>query len=536
MKSKVYALMALVCTVVVFGSCSMVGEEKEKTYSYVQAVAFKYEKGGEYGMMNLNGEVIVEPRFENEPTEASCDRFFAQDDDGLWELYTLEANPKLVNDEKYSDVGAFVDGLCPVTQENSWPMYIDTEGTVVFEAKEYNGKNIIKARNFQDGMAAFQTEDDLYGFFNEYGEVVVAPQYYMANDFYDGKTIVYKPMKPGKDEDSREWAVINKNGQELFSTKLSRMKPTLDGFENDLTLVSSKNGNKYQLINSKGEQVHTLNDVNSTHEMWDGLINYEDEDYYEGIMDIEGNVVISPEYKNITWHGGPVVAYDNDESEFYILGKKGEVLNSFEAYKLWVPTNKYIGYKDRLLFYPDTTQGYFLDGQGNKLESSIIFRTASGESMGLSATDYNLGELFAEKLMMTKDGLLGVKVNDDLSEIDDTNVFWRNGDVDEEDDNKTAILKGSYLGCDYKIYIMFTGDIFDKDTRVRSIVAVIDMPHRHIDKFREAVTKKVEQLAKFFKKMEMFGSQGKAYLVNGKNVGYFISDGKDDALVIYFGE
>ena len=533
MKSKVYALMALVCTVVVFGSCSMSGNEKDNSYSYVQAVAFKYEKGGEYGMMNLNGEVIVEPRFENEPTEASCDRFFAQDEDGLWELYTLEANPKRVNDEKYCDVGAFVDGLCPVTQEDSWPVYIDTEGTVVFEANEYNGKNIIKARNFHDGMAAFQTEDDLYGYFNKYGEVVVAPQYYVANDFYDGKTIVYKPMKPGKDEDSREWAVIDKNGQELFSTKLSRMKPKLDGFENDITLVSTKNGNKYQLINSKGDQVREL-DIKYAHEMWDGLISYADEDYYDGIMDIEGNVVIRPEYKNIKWHGGPVVAYDNDESEFYILGKKGEVLNSFEAHKLWVPTNKYIGYKDRLLFYPDTTIGYFLDGQGNKLESSIVFHTASGESMGYSATDYNLAELFAEKLVLTADGMLGNKFKTGVNDIDEDNIFLRNAEKDWEEN--TISYEGGYLGCNYVIYVKLSSSRWDDDSRVESLVALISVPHRHIQKLEEAVTTKVEQFAKFFKKMEMIGSQGKAYMVNGKNVGYFISDGEDDELVIYFGD
>lgn len=538
MKSKIYALMALFCTVVVIGSCSMLNDEKKESNSYVQAVSFKYDEGGEYGMVNLNGEVIFEPRFKNDLTEASCDRFFAQDDDGQWELYTLEANPKRVNDEKYCDVGVFVDGLCPVTQKDSWPKYIDTEGTVVFEAKECNGKNIITAGIFHDGMARFQTEDNLSGYINETGEVVIAPQYYFVNYFYEGKAIVYKPLKSGKDYGTRGWAVIDKNGQELFSSKISRMRPRLDGFENDLTVVSLKDGKKYQLINSKGEQVRVLDNVESTMGMWGGLISYEDEDYYDGIMDTEGKVLINPEYKHIEWHGGPMVAYDND-SEYYILGKKGEVLKTVEAKKIWVPSEKYIGYKDRLLCYPDSAKGYFMDSQGNRLDSSIEFNSVGGETMTAAATDYNLAELFAKKLMVTEDGMLGVKINTAPRDIEEDNIFLSEGEKDYEE--HVITYKGKYLGNNFDIIFRHTGEnSWDENSRIEKIFAILDIPHHHVPKLKEAATKEVEKVAKFFKDTQFVGYQGKVYKVEGKDMYYFISDVIDEdaqnSFFIYYGK
>lgn len=539
MNSKFYALTALVCAVVMLGSCSMFNEEKKNTYSYVQAVSFQYEDDGEYGMMNLNGEVIFEPRFKNDITEASCDRFFAQDDDGLWELYTLEANPKRVNDEKYCDVGAFVDGLCPVTQKDSWPKYINTKGTVVFDAKEYKGKNIVYAFNFHDGMALVKTEDDLYGYINETGEMVVAPQYSSAGDFYEGKAIVYKPLKPGKDSDSQKWAVIDKKGQELFSSKKSKMAPQLDGFEDDLTVVSIKDGKEFQLINSKGEQVRILDDISGVHGLWDGLISYVDKDGYEGIMDTDGNVVIKPEYKNIKWYGGPVVAYD-DDSEYYILGKKGEVLNTFEAHKIWLPKEKYIGYKDRLLCYPDTVKGYFMDGQGNKLESSVKFANSAGETMIVAVTDYNIADLITGKLMVTADGLMGIKIN---TTIDDNNVndnvFLRNAEADDDIDKDNLLAaKGKYLGNDYNLLLVFSGNKLDDDSKIQNIIVSFDMHHHHqAQKLREAVIKEVEKVAKFLRDGEYNNQKGKFYQTVDKNLFYFVPEiERDTYVLIYFGK
>lgn len=535
MKSKFYALTALVCAVVMLDSCSMLNGEKENNYSYLQSVSFKYEDDG-YGMMNLNGEVIFEPRFKNDLTDASCDRFFAQDDDGLWELYTLEANPKRVNDEKYCDVGAFVDGLCPVTQKDSWPKYINTEGEVVFEAKEYKGKNIVAACNFHDGMAIVATEDDLYGYINETGEMVIAPQYFAARKFYEGKAIVYKPLKPGKDPDSREWAVIDKNGRELFSTKKARMIPQLDGFENDLTVVSIKDGAKYQLINSKGEQVRMLDGVEHVNSLYGGLISYVDEDYYEGIMDTEGNVVLKPEYKNIKWFGGPVVAYD-DKGDYYVLDKKGEVLKNLEANHIWMPDDDYIGYKDRILCYPDTAKGYFMDGQGNRLESSIEFANASSTAMTVACTDYDLANLFAGKLMFAPDGMMGIKINTTIEDLKEDHVLLRNGERDSDlEDNNTRFYEGKYLGNEYNIVLAFSGDKWDDDSEVKGIIATFSIPTHHAEKFREAAMKEVEKVAKSAGDGEYGGFNGKIYRIEGKKLGYFISEVlMDGNLLIYFG-
>ena len=136
MKKVLFTVATVLFAVMLLESCSLFSENEKEPYAYVQATAFTKEGSEKYGMMNLNGEVIIEPQFENEPTEASCDRFFVQDEDDLWELYTLETTPKRIGTHKFKDVGAFVNGLCPVTRPGSWPEYIDVNGEKKFDGKD----------------------------------------------------------------------------------------------------------------------------------------------------------------------------------------------------------------------------------------------------------------------------------------------------------------------------------------------------------------------------------------------------------------
>lgn len=81
MKKVLFTVATVLFAVMLLESCSLFSENEKEPYAYVQATAFTKEGSEKYGMMNLNGEVIIEPQFENEPTEASCDRFFVQDED-----------------------------------------------------------------------------------------------------------------------------------------------------------------------------------------------------------------------------------------------------------------------------------------------------------------------------------------------------------------------------------------------------------------------------------------------------------------------
>ena len=461
-------MMMAMCIVMMFCSCEQTKDYGEP-YAYIQAVGYGDSSSGKTGMMNLSGEKIFEPQFKNDITFASCDRFFARDDEGFWKLYTLEANPKQVGEDRYVEVGAFVDGLCPVTKADSWPEYIDVNGNTVFGLKEYNGKKFDYAYNFQDGLACVKMEDGLYGFVDKTGKMVVEPQYVVTEFFFNyGKCVVVKPLKPGKDEEALEWAVIDRDGNELFSTIMGKIEP-LGGFEpNDLTIVSVKGGKKYRIMNSKGETGVML-DVNGVKSMWGDLIHYYDEDNYDGLMNTKGKVVLEPNYIDLDWKGGPIIGYDGEHS---VLNKQGKVLKTLESDNYYLFDYHFIGYRDRFIIYTDT-HGYFADAGGNRLSTSMDFDYATGLEMNMVHTDYQIIERFLSELNLSADGMMGIKLGTNAREFDENNYPFLRGKKLEHDDN-SFYLEDKYMSSlNYILGIAFSQNIYQKNSSSRNADANI---------------------------------------------------------------
>ena len=539
---KLLSLTTLALSVLMLGSCSLL-EEQQVSISYVQAIAFQMEGDSLYGMMNLNGEVICKPQFKKEPTEASCDRFFVQDDDNLWELYTLEAIPKSVNGKKYYDVGAFVDGLCPVTEPDSYPKYINVDGEVVFEAKEYEGKRIIQVHNFCNGMAVIRTEDDLFGYMDKNGVVVIPPKYDLAKPFYTENALADLPLEPGKSEESQNWVILDKSGNEVFKTRKSKMNRKLVGFEpNNLTIVSMKDDEKFALINNKGEKVCML-DIKQVKSFYGDLINFKDDDFKCGLMDTEGKVVIEPDYSVMKYYGGPIIAQDEEDDEYYLLDRQGNEVKTINADHIWVPDESYIGYKDRILCFPDSSKCYFMDAQGNKLPSSIEFTNPCGKSMTFASTDYQVAELLMKKLELTSESMMGSKIGASYINLKEPSNPLLKGerDYEMENGNKMLAFRARFIGLEFAHIIHFDkdyiGDDYEDNPNAKAMrIVTIFETGRHTEKMLELLKQQAEKMGKFFRKMSLMNLDGDAYKLSNNRYMFIAPSKSNEAVAVYLGD
>lgn len=534
-------MLMLLVAATMLANCSLLDSEKKDAYCFRQAIAFQAVEDGPWGLIDLNGKVLVEPMFDNEPTMASCDRFFVLNKDSLWELYTVEAEPQRVGNATYKDVGAFVDGLCPVTIPGSWPQYIDVNGKVAIDMKEYNGQRVVMTTNFQDGRARIMLENRLWGFIDQQGTMVIAPQYSKTNYFFYGLSIVFKPLKETEDENDQQWAIIDRDGKELFTTKKNKMKPELIGFEaNGLTVVSKNYSSTYLLIDKNGQKILTLDasDVKGTS---GNHILFSDGDGHRGLMDTDGNVLIEPTYDVIRYYGGPIVAQNEDEDDtYFFLNDKGEILNKVEADHLWIPGYDFQGYTDRLLCYidtADTSMGFFADHTGQRLESSAVFYNGGGKFMDSAMTDYELIDIFVSQFQLEATGLLGVEMSSPASQFHKKRRDFISGNEEDIDLDNALVYSGEEFGHKYNVGFMYDNPVIDesyewnKDANLSQIVSTLTVTG-HSDELEAAVKKRIEGIATF-QEEGIFGQCTGSVYKNDHVMIFVGTDDDGDVWVVY---
>lgn len=216
------------------------------------------------------------------PVTDGC--FFARLDNGTWELYNIN-NPQKRIEGNYVSVGAFNEGVAPVTKKDEEISYINKEGKTIFKLPY----NYLRAGNFSNERAIVMDDCDKIGFINMKGETVIPPQYDIALPFYNGYALV--------------------------------------GDENDIFY-----------INKSGEKVLPINDANNSQYIMDNLtmwtrltenelVPYVTSGNMLGIKDLKGNIVLeaSSKYKNIAPMGAGNITVETDNG-CGIIDRKGKFI------------------------------------------------------------------------------------------------------------------------------------------------------------------------------------------------------------------
>jgi hypothetical protein len=135
------------------------------------------QQGSKYGVFDKQGKELVAPVLEK--ITPVGDNVFAGKGKKTWDFYSTQGQ-KLFGG--YDDVGVFADGLAPVKQNNLWG-FVDKTGKLLVPCR-YK-----EVHNFSDGKAAVK-RDKYWGYINTTGKELGLANIKQAGDFSQGLAIV----------------------------------------------------------------------------------------------------------------------------------------------------------------------------------------------------------------------------------------------------------------------------------------------------------------------------------------------------------
>ena len=395
MKRIFYLSLSVALLLLLTGCDKLLGGSSDKGFT-IDYIAFQEDDGGKWGLMDLNGNVILQPKFDNMPMSVINDCFSVYDSDGsFYTMYTLTEDGKAKKIGKFNDVGAYTGKYCPVVDDNSNIKYIDKEGNKVIDLKKIKGKKAVQAYNFFDGLAMVKLENGKWGYIDENGEVAIPFKYYDAWNFNEGLAIVYLA---DPEEDGAKWSVIDTKGEVLFTKKFKDMTP--DGFrfidgKLDVRLGSPNDETREAVINKEGEIVKKMKDecyVSSIHNNYFVIYNSNKEKY--SMMNAEGETVIKEKYTTLNYNGKILVGSTDDE-KYYVLTMEGEKIKRLPKGYAILFDPEYKNYDTRMLV-GKYDEGYVLvDEKGEEVDCEAeIFDYGMGYYWGVNAEEYDESEDF----------------------------------------------------------------------------------------------------------------------------------------------
>lgn len=137
----------------------------------------RFSHDGKYGFMDEIGNVFIEPQFERTYSFSSgLAPIMSNHHFGFINVYG-----DVVVQPEYTHVGQFVDNRV-VAHDGKTYVILNSDGEVVHRFDDAR----VVFMTFEEGLVPFSSEDELWGFVNSDGEVVIAPQFELAQPFLNG--------------------------------------------------------------------------------------------------------------------------------------------------------------------------------------------------------------------------------------------------------------------------------------------------------------------------------------------------------------
>ncbi len=360
------------CIIMVINACNT---KEDSTFPQITHLAFQSEKNGKWGLIGVDGRVLFENQLDSKPSYVVNGIFRTlsleqKQQTKSFRYYSLVEGPKQIGTlEGYKDGGICSEGIIPVVANGERIHYINANGETMFYLSPYNGSEILVVSSFFTNQRAwFMSEDYKFGFIDTKGNVVIEPIYDEAYPFYNGKAIVYN-------EEKEKWAVIDTEGNELFTVNAKR-------HEQQIPYSLFYKGNcviAQFLYNENGERIQRMPfDMQTLSPIEGGIMlaqNSNTRRWQE--VDMNGKL-LSPSYShalgiidNIMYVGdtisGQVSLNDFDKNKnIYALNKKGEVLFTIKNCASFFPLY------DKIVTGEDNNY-YFVDKNGKSINNKSYY-------------------------------------------------------------------------------------------------------------------------------------------------------------------
>lgn len=338
------------------------------------------EKGsGEYQViLNKEGEFLYQLKGEEFLYPPIGDTGLNMDSR---KVYDLEGN-LMLEIEDYFPVGVFVDGLCPVLNEEYNKGYINIQGELVIPCIYQ------RADSFHDGVAFVQDSTGSM-YIDTNGNRILDDRYEFSGMFGKGLCRI-------REKESRLYGYINTFGSIVIPC-IYDFATDFDFYDKDFNegIANVKLDGKETIINTKGEEILDDNLRLCDSQFKFGLVEVEDMNtYLHGFVDRKGNLKIPCIYEQASVFENGVSKVMVSDEEFYINTKNervndpeisiesnndieqnyyGYIFDYISTEALYVIKNKSVynledellldGYKEGSINLLNSTEFYYDDGQ-----------------------------------------------------------------------------------------------------------------------------------------------------------------------------
>lgn len=433
-KKNVFILLGIIAVVVIaiwgviyFNNKSKYDFEIEKVTQINYNVLYKDEK---YGVINREGNIVVEPIYDIiQIPNPSKDVFICM---GEYNAEQKEYQIKVLNSngeelyQEYDSVQAIptettYDGI-PFEKTALKYKKSDKYGLISIDGKVLTEAiyDEISAISYKEGML-FVKQNEFCGVININGKTLIPVEYEsITADNYYSKDTLYKTtgfIVSKKSDAGYRYGYINYKGQVILETSYTAIERVTEiQDDKNVYIVAVKEGQAGLLKNKKSILNYEYEDISYN---LDNDVFVIQRNGKQGIIDINGNIKIQPEYESIVFGGIYVNAQKGDE--FFLLDLNGnqienqEILSKIptqdgkhyivsdfnEIYKI-IDENGNVVIDNNYTYIEEVDNNYFIVGNNNKngiidltgkavvdLKYNSIFRIEGTDLLqaNISATD-----------------------------------------------------------------------------------------------------------------------------------------------------
>jgi len=328
-KLKHYHFILLIA-ILLFSSCGWFTSEN----NYDILIPAKESKKGDYGFVNLDGEMIVDfdLDLDNPPSIMQEGVSFYKDAKRDYKISFIYQDNKgniEIKETDYVQALLFNEGLALAVEGMGGLVYLDKE----FNEALVLEKDIQQSGYFIEGLAQFQDNEGKWGFIDKTGKRIIKAEYDYVESFSEGHAMVRID-----DEQISKRGIVDKEGDVII--KLRDKYSALGGLHDGLAAYVENDERGY--INIKGEEVIKDNDWSGNLIFHNGYATVcEDGDW--GIINKKGETIIKNKYSSPLFLYDGLVPVQEDREWGYIDKNRAEIIDfDFKAAQPFFGNGAYV--------------------------------------------------------------------------------------------------------------------------------------------------------------------------------------------------
>jgi len=449
--------------------------------SYFEDVGIpaREDKRGDYGIVNLNGDIVVDFELDNRPSIMVENWAYFENTNGS--INYVNNSSEIVETTHESSL-LFNEGHVVVRLSDGQLAILDSNLNLV---KTLVG--IQEAGSLSEGLIKVKNSDGLWGFINLENQEVVRSKYFNVNSYREGLAIVMQKV-----EGELLHGVIDKQGNEVIS--MTSKYDYLTSFSEGLCVFEKDDRIGY--LNTERKEVISSDDWREVLPFFNGTASVKGSDREYGLIDDEGEYIIKTRevFPIRLYNGVSINRGSNRKYGFMDIDRKLITRTEFEEAIPFLGKGAYV---------KDGGEWMYVDKDGDDItehNSSIRFlfhedftssiyenNTAFDLDKTLKSTFVDLNS-FYDDIIDPKNGFLGKFTNNEDFDVDLLNDFLdSNLDLSEPSSVLESIsnysrrvdtytIHGRNIGFDdsMKFSLRFNLDdslVSKEDTNVRAVNA-----------------------------------------------------------------